>query len=1291
MATETQTRKTVSQALASLSLTGSPTPIRSTGSLEKLDKIDSTPTIGTEFGRSVQLSQLLKAENSDTLIRDLAVLISERGVAFFRDQDITIEEQKQLGTRLGELSGKPKSSKLHVHPLTETNAELGDEISIISSDRRASGTRPDFSHLASRGWHADITFEPIPSDYAILKLRELPKFNGSVTGGDTLWASGYEVYDRLSPSFAKYLETLTAAHEAHYFRDAAIAFGYTIREQVRGSPGNFGDALEAVHPVIRTNPVTGWKSVFVNPEFTKRIIGVTRDESDFILNYLFTLIHQNHDLQVRFKWNKNDVAIWDNRSNFHTATYDYEKVLRIGDRVVSLGEKPYFDPRSQSRREYLGSRHEFNLGETTVQQLDQLNTDLEKATTSPIIYGLGTNRNGVYWVTISWATGQRFRTQLGLTPKQFHITLTSVDEHDIDKGPRSVVWVHPSLPIVKTILGYDNLDLTSSSQTEFLASFAYGLLAQNELALAQSAAELLILSDPTNLRSFVCLGDVAIHRSRWKLAMLCFGSALKLHLGDPVNTDFKTDRIAIYCLKQLRRSAEYTDWGTIFTVTDLNDDMASEEFNELPVSSTLRSYLCQPWPISIRQYLQYIYGTSEPGKLPKRVLDSRTRVFTLIPDKTVSPGLPTDNAKDIHPPRVDDIVDLVAGLDVRERTVSRVLGLGSLLQTSTQGHTHAYVRHTLPRFFRWIIPFYMALMSTPRNVDDIAALGSPAIGIRHILTLTEETPLPDIWFRHAATAHIRHTHVPIPNFKPPTLEQMDIILRRIHEPGGSPVLVHCGGGKGRAGTVAACYLAAFGFEPIPSNPLCDATPAMSANEAIATIRLIRPGSIETTHQEEFVKYWVSALWKRNKLLLLRTPEPHATPLLTDGSVSPDVDLLVLCGLPGSGKSWFSQAIVRRGGFLGKDIRGSRSLTPSWRIISQDETGSRSTCENDIGRTGQIGSRAILDRCNPTSEERRLWIKLAPWAQHPVLVWFDYEPQLCIDRAQDRECHPTLLAGPRVRTAITSMKRSFQPPSDWESEGFQGLARITSFEASIELCKLLCPVGLLKFPRTTHILDLGAATSDDVVAEPTLPNFAPIRTDEVVVITEKMDGANMGFSLSPSRELRVQNRSHYINSQDHIQFKSLDSWISSHRESLYAILDRDTTFPERYVLYGEWMAATHSIPYTKLGDLFYAFDLFDRATNTFASRKVLEAALVDTSILLTPIICTDKAIPQSDTLAKLVQLDSRFYSGPVEGIYVKVETESIVRQRGKVVREDFIAGNEHWGKGMVKWNTVPESS
>jgi len=159
----------------------------------------------------------------------------------------------------------------------------------------------------------------------------------------------------MSPSFAKYLETLSAIHDASEWRNSAKVGGQQIREGVRGSPHNSGDSLEAIHPVVRTNPVTGWKSIFVNPYFTKRILGVTRDESDALLGYIYSLIHHNHDLQVRYRWNKNDVAIWDNRVTLHTATFDYDNVPRQGNRVVSLGEKPYLDPSSLSRREALDS------------------------------------------------------------------------------------------------------------------------------------------------------------------------------------------------------------------------------------------------------------------------------------------------------------------------------------------------------------------------------------------------------------------------------------------------------------------------------------------------------------------------------------------------------------------------------------------------------------------------------------------------------------------------------------------------------------------------------------------------------------------------------------------------------------------------------------------------------------------------------------------------------------------------------------------------------------------------
>lgn len=168
-----------------------------------------------------------------------------------------------------------------------------------------------------------------------------------------LWTSGYEIYDRLSPPMQKFLESLTATHDATFFHDEAARLGNPLRQGQRGSPLNQGGNLTSVHPIVRTNPVTGWKSVYVNKGFTKRINGVSKDESDVLLQYLFNLVTQNHDAQVRYKWAKNDVAIWDNRSTLHCATYDYA-AARAGDRVCSLGEAPYFDPSSVSRREALG-------------------------------------------------------------------------------------------------------------------------------------------------------------------------------------------------------------------------------------------------------------------------------------------------------------------------------------------------------------------------------------------------------------------------------------------------------------------------------------------------------------------------------------------------------------------------------------------------------------------------------------------------------------------------------------------------------------------------------------------------------------------------------------------------------------------------------------------------------------------------------------------------------------------------------------------------------------------------
>ncbi|GAA94078.1 uncharacterized protein L969DRAFT_96654 [Mixia osmundae IAM 14324] len=313
---------------------------------------DLAPAIGTEFDPSVQLADILDAPNSADILRDLAILISHRGVVFFKHQDILTPQQLATVTKLlGELSGSPKASGLHIHPLTSDFSESGEFIGKISNEREANGAQISFaderSNFASAGWHTDISFEPVPSNFAALRMHTLPP-----TGGDTLWASSYAAYEKLSPAMAQMLEGCTATHHADMFKEQASRYGFPLRTEARGHPLNVGDHLSASHPVIRTNPVTGLKGLFVNKSFTKRINELSRDESNIVLEYLYRLISDNHDIQVRYRWGLSDVAIWSNTSTQHCATFDYDGP-RGGDRAVSLGEVPYYDPASRSRKEAL--------------------------------------------------------------------------------------------------------------------------------------------------------------------------------------------------------------------------------------------------------------------------------------------------------------------------------------------------------------------------------------------------------------------------------------------------------------------------------------------------------------------------------------------------------------------------------------------------------------------------------------------------------------------------------------------------------------------------------------------------------------------------------------------------------------------------------------------------------------------------------------------------------------------------------------------------------------------------
>lgn len=184
--------------------TGHKEPLKVSGALDKYEHFDVTPIIGREYV-NVNLAEFLNAPNSDELLRDLAItgmlchshchqesqkadnhVVSQRGVVFFRKQDdITNDLQKQLVQRLGELSGKPSTSKLHIHPVANSGRGVvnDDEISVISSVLAKKHYSEKFGtrKQSQKGqWHSDITFEPIPSDYALLRLTELPTTGGGM-------------------------------------------------------------------------------------------------------------------------------------------------------------------------------------------------------------------------------------------------------------------------------------------------------------------------------------------------------------------------------------------------------------------------------------------------------------------------------------------------------------------------------------------------------------------------------------------------------------------------------------------------------------------------------------------------------------------------------------------------------------------------------------------------------------------------------------------------------------------------------------------------------------------------------------------------------------------------------------------------------------------------------------------------------------------------------------------------------------------------------------------------------
>lgn len=578
-----------------------------------------------------------------------------------------------------------------------------------------------------------------------------------------------------------------------------------------------------------------------------------------------------------------------------------------------------------------------------------------------------------------------------------------------------------------------------------------------------------------------------------------------------------------------------------------------------------------------------------------------------------------------------------------------------------------YLGSRLPRFFSWLFPGHLAGMSTPRHAEDIDTLIS--MGFTHILTLTAEQPLNPAWFY---LKPIQNVYIPLRNYGTPTIEEMDVIFDQICE--GGVWLVHCGGGVGRAGTVLACLIAMFG-RVRDSLDVMAKEPQMDAKSAISLLRSMRPRSLESELQEKFVSSFVSHRWKSahekqfevEPIAKLETIiSPAKGDVLSD--VKSKTSVIFMVGKPGSGKSWLANAIAKRR--LGKKT-----------IIINQDTDSRATCERELGRSHQPeGTLIVLDRCNPKRRDRADWLKLVPLGYCCVVIYFDYQSSLCQRRINRRLNHPTIRPG-RGHNALDQMSRDMEKPDF--SEGFQALLVISSFQAAREALDCLTSTpNLFKFPRTPHLLRTGASTSDDIV----LADFDELKGQ--IILEEKIDGANMGFSLDADGSIQCQNRSHWVCAADHAQYRPLSNWIKVHSAELIKTLAQDKSFLERFILFGEWVVAKHSIHYTSLPDFFLAFDMYDRLQGTFVSRSLLTSALQGTNIAQVPLIMQVQSITKAEVL-ELIQKQSNYSMGRREGVYIRFENEARTQtiRRGKVVRSDFIAGNEHWTRAKIVLNGI----
>jgi taurine dioxygenase len=265
--------------------------------------------VGAEI-RNIDLA-LLQEEDVDTVRRTLF----DRGVVFFRDQQLTPDQHMAAAGRFGPININRFFKHAEGYPAI---AEVRKE--------------PEQKSNIGGGWHTDHSYDEAPALGSMLYAREVPP-----SGGDTLFASMYAAYDALSDGLKQTLEGLRALHSSRH------VFGVNNRRapdnDLQGRIGNPELATQdAVHPVVIRHPGSGRKALYVNPGFTLRFEDWTDEESRPLLEFLYRHA-QRPDFCCRFQWAEGSVALWDNRATWHYAVNDYHGARRLMHRVTIEGPK----------------------------------------------------------------------------------------------------------------------------------------------------------------------------------------------------------------------------------------------------------------------------------------------------------------------------------------------------------------------------------------------------------------------------------------------------------------------------------------------------------------------------------------------------------------------------------------------------------------------------------------------------------------------------------------------------------------------------------------------------------------------------------------------------------------------------------------------------------------------------------------------------------------------------------------------------------------------------------------